>query len=68
MWSFSAGVILTMIVIEKVLRGCYRLIHCVLLGVSFLFVFMHMVFHVYWTKLSAQGYSDHDIGTLLSTL
>jgi hypothetical protein len=53
-----------MILIERLLRKCYRLIHFVLFGISFLFVFMHTVFHVYWTLLSAKGYSNKDIGTL----
>ena len=51
-----------MILIERLSRGTYRLIHWVLCAISFLFVFMHTVFHIYWRQLSAKGYSDDDIG------
>ncbi len=57
-WAIPAVISIIMLIIERVKRKAYRLIHALLLGICLLFVCMHSIFHVYWKQVSVQGYSD----------
>ena len=67
LWGFTTFVQLLMMLAERVLRKSYRLIHVMLLVVCLMFVFMHVVFHIYWRQVSIQGYSDEKLDILKSS-
>jgi hypothetical protein len=57
-----------MIVIERVKRQKYRLIHILLFSISSLFVVMHSIFHISWSQLSLQGFNDSNISSPANNL
>ncbi len=64
-WTFACVLSILSVVVERIKRHTYRLIHALLLGICLLFLFMHVIFHFYWQQVSLQGYSDEKMRMLL---